>query len=258
MAPRRGDRFQSARQMREALREAWEQHLEHAGARGQRRWARRARYAGALGLVAVGMMLPVPSAYDHGLARLLGRAPSPVTNAGAASVVEPVMRSAAAAVQAAADVAAPQPAVAEAPRAELPQADALAAPVAAEWDPAQAAEASAQAIAASEAVKSSPVLPVAAEPAVNAPAPAVPSFQSRRPLARQQPVQAPTYVPAEPVMAPAPVVDTTPARRVFGLPPGEARPVPKPVAPRSALVNDYTPRRSVPAPEQLPDNPYGD
>ncbi|HEX5659406.1 MAG TPA: serine/threonine-protein kinase, partial [Polyangiales bacterium] len=67
MSQRRSDRFQSARQMREALREAWEQHLDQVGARGGRRWGKRVRVVGALGLVAVGMMLPVPASYDTGL-----------------------------------------------------------------------------------------------------------------------------------------------------------------------------------------------
>jgi len=82
MAPRRSDRFRSAREMREALREAWDEHLASVAATGQRSWARRARWVGAVGLVAIGIALPRPAGYDSGaLSRLLGRSQAPASEA---------------------------------------------------------------------------------------------------------------------------------------------------------------------------------
>jgi hypothetical protein len=75
MAPRRSDRFRNAREMREALREAWDEHLTLVAASGKRSWARKARWFGAVGLVAVGIALPRPAGYETGaLSRLLGGA----------------------------------------------------------------------------------------------------------------------------------------------------------------------------------------
>ena len=72
MSPRRTDRFASARIMREALREAYLEHRAYVQAAGRRTWARRARVAGAVGLVGVGLVLPLPSGYDlDALSKLL-------------------------------------------------------------------------------------------------------------------------------------------------------------------------------------------
>jgi serine/threonine protein kinase len=84
MAPRRAERFRSAREMREALRDAWEEHLAFLAHAGQRRWAKRARWAGALGLVALGIALPKPAGYDFSsLSKLVGIG---VTSSEAAAV----------------------------------------------------------------------------------------------------------------------------------------------------------------------------
>jgi hypothetical protein len=123
MAPRRSDRFRNAREMREALREAWEAHLAQAAASGQRSWARRARWVGAVGLVAIGIALPRPAGYDSGaLSRLLGRTPEPIAQPASAAPVQaaPVTSPAATALPATA-VAGTTPDLAAAPAsAELP------------------------------------------------------------------------------------------------------------------------------------------
>ncbi|MET0285119.1 MAG: hypothetical protein ABW352_11635, partial [Polyangiales bacterium] len=240
MSPRRSDRYQSARQMREALREAWEQHLDQVGARGQRRWGKRVRVVGALGLVAVGMMLPVPSSYDTGIGRLLGRTGS---SADPASAAAPVL------LEAAAAVAAPQPAAAEQPR----QRDVGES----EWDLAQAVEASAQAIAATEASKGSQ--PVEAQPpahvtlGTNGAA-----MMGKRPqaamMARPGFAPAPAAPGAKPQQGPAAM-----QKRVFGA-----------QQTQGVLLNDYVQKLETltgpaPAPrapsnpyDKIPDNPYGD
>lgn len=72
MAPRRSDRFFTARGMREALKEAWASHQAYAQAAGRRAFTRRARVVGAVALVLLGVVLPLPAGYDlHALARLL-------------------------------------------------------------------------------------------------------------------------------------------------------------------------------------------
>jgi hypothetical protein len=64
MSPRRTDRFASAREMREALREAWSEHRAYVQAAGRRTWARRARIGGVVALAAVAISLPLPAGYD--------------------------------------------------------------------------------------------------------------------------------------------------------------------------------------------------
>ncbi|HEY6880945.1 MAG TPA: serine/threonine-protein kinase [Polyangiales bacterium] len=245
MSPRRSDRFQSARQMRDALREAWEAHLEQVGARGQRRWAKRARVAGALGLVAVGMMLPVPGSYDTGLARLLGRGPSPATNT--AAVAAPVLQQAAAAL-------APQPASAEGSQRHQPSSES-------EWDLAQAVEASAQAIAATEAAKSArtpePIAPSTTQVTLGMAIPS--SLPGRRPMA------------AAPQSMGAPQQSPAAMRRVFGGQKAQAVATAQSSdGARGALVDDYVQKldTATSAPpvsrlpsnpfDKIPDNPYGD
>ncbi len=87
MAPRRSDRFQSARVMRDALRDAWDEHLAYVTLSGRKSWMRTARVAGAVSLVGVGLALPLPAGYDlNALARLLSpqAAPEPVQAVNAA------------------------------------------------------------------------------------------------------------------------------------------------------------------------------
>jgi eukaryotic-like serine/threonine-protein kinase len=88
MAPRRADRFSSARVMREELREAWAAHQAYVQAAGRRTWARRARVVGGFGLVAVGLTLPLPAGYDlEALTKLLtGGSAAPVEPAAAAAM----------------------------------------------------------------------------------------------------------------------------------------------------------------------------
>jgi eukaryotic-like serine/threonine-protein kinase len=238
ISPRRSDRFQNARQMRDALREAWEHHLDQVGARGQRRWGKRVRVVGALGLVAVGMMLPVPSSYDTGLGRLLGRsfAPAPGTTTPAAVLHEAV---------------APQPAAAEAPR-QRDQGES-------EWDLAQAVEASAQAIAATEAAKG--VHPSAQAGNTESPAPAHVTLGTAVP-APGSALLGKRGMMARPVVKAAQQGPAVMQKRVLG---GQAQPAPQ----GGVLLNDYVKKLETfttspaPAPranpfDKIPDNPYGD
>jgi serine/threonine protein kinase len=250
MAPRRSDRFQNARQMREALRTAWEQHLDHVGSNGHRRWGKRVRIVGALGLVAVGMMLPVPAVYDTGLGRLLGRTRTPSTDASDPS---PVLREAAVAVGTSAASAAEEPR-----KDELGES---------EWDLAQAVEASAQAMAANEAARvARPVETPATNVAVGTAAGgAGVGKRSVAVMARPGLMQTPTMMqePTMPQLAPEPELVSSPEeaapKRVFGA----QTPAP------GVLLNDYVrrlenltgsaPAQSSPAvPDAIPDNPYGD
>jgi eukaryotic-like serine/threonine-protein kinase len=240
MAQRRSDRFQNARQMREALREAWEQHLEQVGARGQRRWAKRARVAGALGLVVVGMMLPVPASYDTGLARLLGRGPNPNPAPGTTSAASAVpLRQAAPAVGAAAE--APRPASTES-----------------EWDLAQAVEASAQAIAATESAKG-PTVPATTVVLGTAVPTAVGQFAGKRAV-MARPGQFTTAAQPSGRGAPTPAAP----RKLLG---NASRPQPAPLPAPGVLLNDYVQKldrftnqgpKPVVTDKSLPDNPYGD
>jgi hypothetical protein len=258
--------------MREALREAWDAHLAQVASSGKRSWARRARWVGAVGLVAVGIALPRPAGYETGaLSRLLGRTPEAVSPSVQAAAQPAALEAAAATVlptavlPAAAEVALPSgidsdvvPAV-PAPVAEPPR-TAQALPT--EPTPSQLGAGSRRA-EPTEAAR-----PASSEPL-------------RRPAAapfRQQVNSTPT-TPAD-IAAQASLA----ARKRWGLPaavtPAPAQRSAPAVAPKGVLMNDYlrqldsklaapaepapvAPRRagqpaSNPFDSRLPENPYGE
>jgi serine/threonine-protein kinase len=261
MAPRRSDRFRSAREMREALREAWDEHLALVASSGKRSWARRARWVGAVGLVAVGVALPRPAGYETGaLSRLLRGRDVEAASASSASSEDTLGQNSAEAIQAAAAAALPATAEAQAPlgasTSVVPSRD----------DPARPSE------------------PSVAEPAPDAPAAAAldtsaPATGEPTPAAR-----AGTRAPAELYReqlgsAPnAPAGQVTPAARKRWAQPALAAPLAKQpparsLPPKGVLMNDYlrqldkqlaapaepapsAPRRSLDS--RLPENPYGD
>lgn len=273
MAPRRSDRFRSAREMREALREAWDEHLAQVASSGKRSWARKARWVGAVGLVAVGIALPRPAGYETGaLSRLLGHAPE---------AVAPAVQGAAqpAAIEAAAATVLPTAVLPAAAEAALPSgvdSNALpevAAPVVAE-QPRTLDGAPTQPAPSQLGAATRPAEPVeAARPASSEPI--------RRPAQapfRQQITSTPTS-PAD-IAAQA----SSAARKRWGqpaaaVPAAAQRPAPA-VPPKGVLMNDYlrqldsrlaapaepapvAPRRTGqpaanPFDSRLPENPYGD
>jgi serine/threonine-protein kinase len=273
MAPRRSDRFRSAREMREALREAWDEHLTLVANSGKRSWARKARWVGAVGLVAVGIALPRPAGYETGaLSRLLGgRAPEAVAPAIQAQPTAPTEAAAATVlptgvlpVAVTAEAATPSPAGGSVARTET-------APVAVEHlravEPATPEAAPRQlGVATRDAEPSEPARPASAEPIRRStPAPFRQQVGSNKP--------SPADIAAQASSA---------ARKRWGQPAAAApaqRSAPA-VPPKGVLMGDYlrqldsklaapaepapvAPRRtgqpaSNPFDSRLPENPYGE
>ena len=276
MAPRRAERFRNAREMREALREAWDEHLSFVAAAGQRRWGRRARWIGAIGLVALGIGLPRPAGYDFSLlGRLFGSSPPTVEAAApsspqlghtgtstAAKLAVPAAR----ATGAVAPTSAPR---AEAPVMALTANPMAAAPVGVEQPepvepPATRVQPAAVPTAApstvnAQAPRQAPVLPAAAAARPTGPVSA--DKQGADGLWRKRPLNAPAAV--APSFAPRPSPSTPGASRSMLMgdyvkeldrkiqtPLPVATPAREPAAPA-------TPRRA-PTYDRLPENPYGD
>ena len=262
MAPRRSDRFRSAREMREALREAWDEHLALAARTGKRSWARKARWVGAVGLVAVGIALPRPAGYETGaLSRLLnGRAVEAEAGSASTQGTESTLgHESAEAIKAAAAVALPGTAQAQAPVGAstdvapsdpAPSRDADPAPV----EPSVSEPASA---ALGSAALGKPALGTP-EPTTLAPTPAAPTPAPRTVA------QAPSTLYREQVgSAPAaPAGQVTPAaRKRWGqsapaAPLAKQAPTPS-LPPKGVLMNDYLRQldKKLAAPAEPPPSP---
>jgi serine/threonine-protein kinase len=263
MAPRRSDRFRSAREMREALREAWDEHLALVAKTGKRSWARKARWVGAVGLVAVGIALPRPAGYETGaLSRLLNGRPAQ-SSASTVSAEDTLGRDSAEAINAAEAAALPATAEAQAPVG----ASTNVAPSA------PAAEPDEQPRSQANVAELAPTAPAAAGltlPTLEAVPPVGTGAQAPRTLAR------------EPVGSAAPVGQAAPAaaRKRWAQPSSApAAPIARQATvpglpPKGVLMTDYlrqldkhlaapvepapsAPRRS-PLDSRLPENPYGD
>jgi len=261
MAQRRSNRFASAREMREALREAWLEHRAWEQSTGRRKWMRRVPLLAALGLVGVGLAMPRQLGYDlSSITSLLsGRAPNeqaatPVestTTAPAAAAATPAAaHDVAVAPTATAEGQLPGESTQELPLGAVPEEQPAALP---QSEPPRAADAAEDAAALQGGAAQAPV----AAPEQ----PAAPSIASTRPKAAAAPVARPGLG-----ARPAPTA-TQPARE------------PTTPAARGVLLNDYLrqlddqlapqrePQREEPqekrpgqvAPnpfDRLPDNPY--
>ncbi|MDB4987408.1 MAG: Serine/threonine protein kinase PrkC, regulation of stationary phase [Myxococcaceae bacterium] len=290
MAPRRSERFRNAREMREALRDAWDEHQTFLAAAGQRRWARRARWVGAIGLVVLGVALPKPAGYDFSsLSARLGFG----AEAAQATAVQPELK---AATAGAGSLAAPsrseralqqrttapaQHAVdAVPPRAiapDAPKMDLVGKPAQLELPGDPAVPTSAPADQAAAPRLTAPA--AEPEPAADAPAATVGVDEvAARPDVPASTVTAPEHKTATLAAHPQPRRATAGGRkRPFLNPDAPVGPTEAPAAPqgtitaeqRGMLMGDYVQeldkRLAPPAPERhsapadkLPENPYGD
>lgn len=281
MAPRRAERFRNAREMREALREAWDEHLSFVAAAGQRRWGRRARWIGAIGLVALGIGLPRPAGYDFSLlGRLFGSSPPAVEAApsagpqlGHTGTSTAAKLAAPAAARAATGAVAPASPRAEAPVMALTAKPVAAAPVGAEpvepvEPPATRVQPAAVPAAAPSPVNAQAPRPATVQPGANArPAGTVPAQQAADALWRKRPLNAPSAVAPSFAPRPTPSASPTPRTMLMGdyvkeldrkiqTPLPVATPAREPTVPAMPTA-PAAPRRA-PTYDRLPENPYGD